>query len=75
MSFSNLNYLINEKCEFDIVIKNPYKLCDFKPLYGEFFAEYLSGFSHFGHCDIDVIMGRLSSFVTDDLLDNIAIAE
>lgn len=69
MSFSDVNYLINKQCNLDIVMKNPYKLCDFKPLYGKIFAEYLNEFSHFGHCDIDVIMGKLASFVTDDLLD------
>ena len=38
---------------------SPYKLCDYKPLYGILFKEYLEECSYWGHCDIDVIMGDI----------------
>ena len=69
MSFSELVDYIKEKIPFEITLNNPYKLCDYKPLYGDIFSEYLDNFTHWGHCDIDVIMGDLASFVTDNLLD------
>jgi hypothetical protein len=38
----------------------PYKLCDWRPALGLLFAEELSGFSHWGHCDLDILFGDMS---------------
>jgi hypothetical protein len=66
---SDFNLLATEKLEFRINVINPYKLCDFKPAYGLIFAEYIRNYSFWGICDIDIILGRIREFVTDDLLD------
>lgn len=39
--------------------KDPYKLCDFKPLYGSIFKKYLIGYDYWGYSDIDMILGDL----------------
>ena len=41
ISFSELYNLINCKFDFNICLKRPYKLCDFKPAYGYIFNEYI----------------------------------
>lgn len=46
----------------------PYKLCDFKPLYGLIFEDYLKDYDYWGHCDVDLIFGDIRQFLTDDVL-------
>jgi hypothetical protein len=36
-------------------IRNPYKICDWKPFYGHIFREYLVAYDFWGHCDMDII--------------------
>lgn len=58
-----------EKAHFimktDIRFSKPYKLCDFKPIYGDIFKEELSKYHYWGHCDIDVIWGDISGFLKE----------
>jgi len=68
MSFDDMRKLVKSKVNFATNINKPYKLCDFKVLYGKIFAEYINEYSHWGHCDLDVIWGNLSKFITDDKL-------
>lgn len=49
-------------------IKNPYKLCDYRPMYGYIFEEYLKEYYYWGFCDTDIILGNLSKFITVDML-------
>jgi hypothetical protein len=37
----------------------PYKLCDYRPMFGEIFSEELAGYDFWGHCDFDVVFGRI----------------
>jgi hypothetical protein len=71
ISFSllNFNLLATEKLGFKIVLKNAYKLCDFKPAYGVIFSDYLAKYGFWGMCDIDIIFGRIREFITDEMLD------
>lgn len=46
----------------------PYKLCDFRPLYGLAFADYVQGYDYWGHCDVDLIFGDIRHFLTDEVL-------
>ena len=46
-----------------------YKLCDFKPMYGEIFAADLVDYDFWGMCDLDVIFGQLDRFITEEILD------
>lgn len=51
-------------------LTTPYKLCDFRPLLGAIFSEYVAGFDFWGHCDIDVVWGDIRNFATDKILDS-----
>ena len=44
---------------FEAALYTPYKCCDFKPLYGKIFSEYIKEFDYWGHCDFDLIWGDL----------------
>lgn len=47
----------NIKCD------TPYKLCDYKPLYGEIFSDYLTDYDYWGYCDFDTVFGNLDEFL------------
>lgn len=54
-----LKDIFGKNYDFKIAIDNPYKFCDFKPAYGEIFADYLKGYDFWGHCDIDLLWGNI----------------
>ena len=54
---------------FKAVLNFPYKLCDYRPIFGLIFEDYLSGYDFWGHVDPDVIYGDLGHFITDYLLN------
>lgn len=40
-----------------------YKLCDFMPLFGLAFKDYLNRYSHWGVCDSDLVFGDIEKFI------------
>ncbi|PWU06797.1 MAG: hypothetical protein C5B47_07010 [Verrucomicrobia bacterium] len=57
---------------FDVQKEN-YSQCDLRPLYGKIFADYLHGYDFWGHCDVDILWGRLREFFTDQILEKYSI--
>lgn len=49
-------------------INKPYKLCDYKPIYGIIFKQYLKNYDFWGHCDVDLIFGNIRHFITPEIL-------
>lgn len=73
MSFTELQQLVQSKFDFLISLRTPYKLCDYKPAFGYIFQEYLGkNCSYWGHCDMDLILGNLKTFLPDSNYDKIA---
>ena len=54
---------------FTVSLEKPYRLCDFRPLFGELFKEDLKQYDFWGYCDLDMILGDIRKYITDDLLD------
>ena len=54
----------------DVALDFPYKLCDYRPIYGLAFENELKGYDFWGHCDIDLIWGDLSKFITSEILEH-----
>ena len=54
--------------DFPIVLEKAYKLCDYKPAYGEAFYDLIKDYDYWGHCDIDLVLGNLRHFLTENLL-------
>ncbi len=52
--------------DFPLALERPYKLCDYKPLYGHLFTDELKGYDFWGHFDPDVIFGRIGNFIPDE---------
>ena len=68
-SFEEIKAKIQSLFGFKISLNKPYKLCDFKPVYGEAFAEELQKYDFWGFCDIDLIWGDIRKFITDEILE------
>lgn len=68
MDFRTIKERIQKHVDFKIHLKTAYKLCDYKPLYGLAFEDYLMGYDWWGHCDGDIIFGSLKNFITDEKL-------
>lgn len=69
MSMLEFKDLLSNKFNFPIKITNPHKLCDLKPAYGYIFENYIKKYEYWGHCDVDIIFGKLSNFINDNLLE------
>ena len=68
-SFDSIQKRIQEVFDFPICLPNPYKLCDFKPTYGEVFSTELKGYDFWGYGDCDLILGNIRKFLTDSIFD------
>lgn len=64
-TFERMKEQISEKLQVQAPIPAPYKLCDYRPAYGEIFAEYLTEYEFWGHCDIDLIYGDLERYIAE----------
>lgn len=64
-----VNQRVRDHLGVESDITKPYKYCDLRPMYGLLFADHLTEFTHWGHCDIDVIWGSLGTFLTRDIFE------
>ena len=69
MTFSNVKERIQANFDFPICLDTPYKLCDYKPTYGEVFSEELEEYDFWGYCDTDLIFGNIRKFLTAEVLN------
>lgn len=68
MTFDKLKMHIQSLFNFEISLNEPYKLCDYRPAFGDIFYEYIKNYDFWGYCDTDLIWGNVRSFITDDIL-------
>ncbi len=69
MTFSELREKIQSLYDFEITLDRPYKLCDYKPAYGEVFSKEIAEYEFWGHCDIDLLFGDVMSFLSEQVLE------
>lgn len=69
MQWDEMCRRVKDVCGVDIVLNEPYKLCDYRPAYGEIFSEYVNGYDFWGHCDFDLVFGNIRSFLTEEILE------
>lgn len=68
-SYESIKRRIQNCFDFPIIISKPWKLCDYRPAYGEIFHEELKEYDYWGHCDMDMIFGDIRNFITDEILE------
>lgn len=69
MSFENFKKILQSKVEFKINLYEPYKICDYRPLFGEALQQYINGYEFWGFGDVDLILGKLDNFITPSILN------
>ena len=62
MTFAEMKKYIQRNYDFKISLNSPYRLCNFKPAYGDIFSEYLTQFDYWGYCDCDLIWGNIGKY-------------
>lgn len=68
-TFEDFKEKLQACVEFKIVLDRPYKICDYRPLYGMALQKYISKYDFWGFCDIDLIFGDIGKFITNDVLN------
>jgi hypothetical protein len=68
--FSNFKAFVQEKFDFPISMKSPYKICDFRPAFGHIFSSEIKGYDFWGHCDLDVIFGDVLRSIPESAWEN-----
>ena len=62
ITFGEMKKKIQEKFDFEISLKNVYKLCDYRVCFGYVFEDILKEYEYWGYCDNDLIFGDLKKF-------------
>lgn len=70
MTWDELRGKFQKNFNFPICLNRPYKLCDFRPSFGEVFREDLIGYDYWAYGDMDLIYGDLRKFLTAEKLEN-----
>ncbi len=63
MSKTSFANLASKQLEFDVTIDDPYKVCDFKPLFGKIFRDQLLTYKYWGYCDLDIVFGDIHKHI------------
>jgi len=62
-TFDDFKIFFTKDLDREILLETAYKLCDYKPLYGKVFSEYVMNYKFWGYCDIDIIFGDIDYFL------------
>lgn len=63
MSFDKFRKLATEKLNQKIKLNTPYKLCDYKEVWGKILEDEIIDYDYWGECDTDVVFGDIKFFI------------
>lgn len=67
-SLEALKKEIQKKFDFEISLEHSYKMCDYKPVFGYIFSDYIGGYDYWGHFDFtDAVLGDVKKLLGDVL--------
>ena len=72
MDFAVFREMAQNKFSFPISLETPYKLCDYKPIYGYILEDYLEDCCYWGCCDMDLVFGDLEKYMPEEEYDKIS---
>lgn len=58
LNIDELREKISGVVNFDVSLSFPYKICDYRPAFGEIFSEIVKDYHYWGHCDLDMVFGN-----------------
>lgn len=50
---------------FQVSLAKPYRICDFRPMFGLIFENELKIYDFWGYCDIDLVFGNIQVFLSE----------
>ena len=56
---SKVKEYIKSYFDIDVVLDHIYKICDYRPFFGDILREYTSEYCFWGYCDVDIIFGEI----------------
>lgn len=68
INLKDLKVIFEKYLKLTISLEQPYKLCDFKPIYWMILDFYKVQYDYWGYCDIDLLFGDLSKFIPDEVI-------
>lgn len=68
MTFLEVKKRVAKLLPYSFKLAEPYKLCDYRPLFGLVFQDVIMKYKFWGHCDPDIIWGDLSKYITPHVL-------
>lgn len=63
MSMAEIRERATKAVGFEVDIPTPYKLCDFRPLYGIILKDKLTQYRYWGHNDMDMFYGDIMKYL------------
>lgn len=71
MNLDSFNRLASQKLKRSIRIDQNfvYKICDMKSAFGVIFEQDIRRYDFWGHCDIDIVWGKIRNFIDGNLLN------
>lgn len=70
LSFDDFRLLIEEKLGRSVKLEKPYKICDYRPMYGIIFDDYLKGYDYWAYADTDVVFGNIRKLLENNNIEN-----
>lgn len=70
LGWGELKKMIDESLGTQTALCAPYKLCDFKPMYGKIFEKWLSPYKYWGWGDCDLVYGRQMNDLLRRIIDD-----
>lgn len=62
-SLAEIRERIQSQWDFEVNVDSGYRLCTFRPAYGEIFSDFIAHYEYWGFCDCDLIWGNLERFL------------
>ncbi len=69
-SLADFSALASKQLDLTIQVKRGYKICDFRPAFGQIFKSELQGYDYWGHIDLDTFWGDMSAVLAPALNAN-----
>lgn len=66
LSFEEFRQLIEKKLGRSVKLEKPYKICDYRPMYGIVFEDYLKDYDYWAYADTDVVFGNIRKFIENN---------
>lgn len=65
MTFDEFKCLARQRLDHEVRLDVPMRLCDFRPMYGLIFKDYLENYDYWGFGDCDLVYGKMLNVVVE----------